>query len=211
MSNVLEQMQKDLCQGNVTEVEAAAQQALDEGMSAREILDKGLIAGMDVVGARFKAGDLFIPEVLMAAKAMHAGLEVLRPQLVRSGAPSLGKVVIGTVAGDLHDIGKNLVGMMLEGAGFDIVDLGSDVAPAKFVEALRAEEANLIGMSSLLTTTMPAMESTIQAVAEAGLRDQVKILVGGAPVTASFADKIGADGYAPDAASAVDAARSFIV
>lgn len=210
MSNILEQMQKDLYDGNTDEVKAATQKALDEGMSAQEILSGGLIAGMDEVGKDFKAGDLFIPEVLMSAKAMHAGLDVLRPLLAESGAPTLAKIVIGTVAGDLHDIGKNLVGMMLEGAGFDIVDLGTDVSPEKFVEAVRTADAKLLGMSSLLTTTMPSMKTTIEALTKAGLRDQVKVIVGGAPVTAGFAQDIGADAYAPDAASAVDTARDLV-
>ncbi len=210
MSNILEQMQKDLYDGKADEVGTATQNALDEGMSAQEILSDGLIGGMDKVGKDFKAGDLFIPEVLMSAKAMHAGMAVLRPLLAESGALSLAKMVIGTVVGDLHDIGKNLVGMMLEGAGFEIIDLGTDVSPEKFVEAVRAEGADLVGMSALLTTTMPSMKATIEALTEAGLRDRVKVIVGGAPVTASFAEGIGADAYAPDAASAVDTARSLM-
>ena len=210
MSNILEQMQKDLYDGKADEVGTATQKALDEGMSAQEILSDGLIGGMDEVGKDFKAGDLFIPEVLMSAKAMHAGMAVLRPLLAASDALSLAKIVIGTAAGDLHDIGKNLVGMMLEGAGFEIIDLGTDVSPEKFVEAVRAEGADLVGMSALLTTTMPSMKATIEALTEAGLRDRVKVIVGGAPVTASFAEEIGADAYAPDAASAVDTARSLV-
>ena len=210
MSNILEQMQKDLYDGKADEVGTATQKALDEGMSAQEILSDGLTSGMDEVGKDFKAGDLFIPEVLMSAKAMHAGMAVLRPLLAESGALSLAKMVIGTVTGDLHDIGKNLVGMMLEGAGFEIIDLGTDVSPEKFVEAVRAEGADLVGMSALLTTTMPSMKATIEALTEAGLRGRVKVIVGGAPVTASFAEGIGADAYAPDAASAVDTARSLV-
>jgi len=210
MSNILEQMQKDLYDGKADEVGTATQKALDEGMSAQEILSDGLIGGMDEVGKDFKAGDLFIPEVLMSAKAMHAGMAVLRPLLAASDALSLAKIVIGTAAGDLHDIGKNLVGMMLEGAGFEIIDLGTDVSPEKFVEAVRAEGADLVGMSALLTTTMPSMKATIEALTEAGLRDSVKVIVGGAPVTAGFAEDIGADAYAPDAASAVDTARNLV-
>jgi 5-methyltetrahydrofolate--homocysteine methyltransferase len=210
MSKLLEQMQQDLYSGKAEEVGAATQKALAEGLSAQEILNDGLIAGMDEVGKDFRTGELFIPEVLMSAQAMHAGLEVLRPLLAKSGAPSLAKMVIGTAAGDLHDIGKNLVGMMLEGAGFEVIDLGTDVSPEKFVETARAEGAKLLGMSSLLTTTMPAMKTTIEALTEAGLRDSVKVIVGGAPVTASFAKEIGADAYAPDAASAVETARSLI-
>nr|HID12240.1 cobalamin-binding protein [Anaerolineae bacterium] len=210
MSNILEQMKEDLYNGKADEVAAATQKALDEGLSAQEILNDGLIAGMDVVGRDFKAGVLFIPEVLLCARAMHAGLGVLRPLLAEAGAPSLGKMVIGTVAGDLHDIGKNLVSMMLQGAGFEIVDLGTDVSAERFVEAVRAEGAELVGMSALLTTTMPAMKTTIEALVEAGLRERVKVLIGGAPVTARFAKEIGADAYAPDAATAVDTARSLI-
>jgi len=166
---------------------------------------------MEKVGKDFKAGDLFIPEVLMCAKTMHAGLDVLRPLLVGSEATLLGKIVIGTVAGDLHDIGKNLVRMMMEGAGFEVIDLGVSVPPEKFVETAISKGAQLIGMSALLTTTMPSMKTTIEALAKAGLRDRVKVLVGGAPVTASFAESIGADAYAPDAVSAVDMARELIM
>jgi 5-methyltetrahydrofolate--homocysteine methyltransferase len=209
MSNILGQMQKDLYEGNVDAVRTATEKALAEGLSAQEILNDGLIGGMDVVGRDFKAGDLFIPEVLIAARAMHAGLDVLRPILAESGVETVGKMVIGTVSGDLHDIGKNLVAMMMEGAGFEIVDLGTDVKPDEFVAAVRNEGAALLGMSALLTTTMPSMQTTIEALVEAGLRDKVKVMVGGAPVTASFAEKIGADAYAPDAASAVDTARSL--
>ncbi len=209
MSNILERMREDIYNGNVDEVAAATQKALDEGMSAQEILNNGLVGGMDVVGRDFKAGILFIPEVLLCAKTMHAGLEVLRPLLAESDVLSLGKIVIGTMAGDLHDIGKNLVGMMLQGAGFEIVDLGTDVSPEKFVEAVR-EGANLVGMSALLTTTMPGMKTTIEALTEAGLRDHVKVIIGGAPVTAGFAKDIGADAYAADAASAVDVARGLV-
>jgi 5-methyltetrahydrofolate--homocysteine methyltransferase len=211
MSNVLEEIQKDLYSGKLDGVKKGVKKALEEGMSAQEVLAKGLLAGMDKVGKDFKAGDLFIPEVLMCAKAMHGGLDILKPLLVGSGTALLGKVVIGTVAGDLHDIGKNLVRMMLEGAGFEIIDLGVSVSPEKFIEAVRANGAKLIGMSALLTTTMPAMKLTIEGLKKAGIRENVKVLVGGAPVTASFAESIGADAYAPDAASAVDVARELIM
>ncbi len=210
MSKLLEQMQEDLYNGQAAAVEAATKTGLDQGLSAKEILDDGLIAGMDVVGRDFRAGELFIPEVLIAAKAMHAGLEILRPLLAESGAPSMGKMVIGTVQGDLHDIGKNLVSMMMQGAGFEMIDLGTDVTPDQFVDAVKANGPDLIGMSALLTTTMPAMKATVEALTEAGLREQVKVIIGGAPVTADFATQIGADGYAPDAAAAVDAARDLI-
>ncbi len=213
MSNVLEQMQKDLYEGNADAVKEGVEKALAEGMPAAEILESGLIGGMNVVGRDFKAGDLYIPEVLMCARAMHAGLEVLRPLLAESRTGGsrafLGKLVIGTVQGDMHDIGKNLVSMMLEGAGFEVTDLGIDVPPAKFVEAVRAQDAKIVGMAAMLTTTMPVMRNVIEALAEAGLRDKVKVMVGGAPVTSSFARQIGADAYAPDAATAVDVARGL--
>ena len=210
MSNVIEEIQKDLYSGKLDGVKKGVKKALEEGMSAQEVLAKGLLAGMDKVGKDFKAGDLFIPEVLMCAKAMHGGLDILKPLLVGLGTSLLGKVVIGTVAGDLHDIGKNLVRMMLEGAGFEIIDLGVSVSPEKFVEAVKANGAKLMGMSALLTTTMPSMKLTIEGLKKAGIRENVKVLVGGAPVTASFAESIGADAYAPDAASAVDVARELI-
>jgi 5-methyltetrahydrofolate--homocysteine methyltransferase len=178
-------------------------------MAPGEILAGALIAGMDEVGKDFKAGDLFVPEVLIAARAMHAGMGVLRPLLAESDIPSAGKYLIGTVEGDLHDIGKNLVKMMIEGAGFETVDLGTDVKPDAFVDAVREHQPTIVGMSALLTTTMVNMRSTIEALEEAGLRDSIKIMVGGAPVTAAFAEEIGADAYAPDAASAVDVAREF--
>ena len=213
MSSTLEQMQKDLYEGNADAVRAGVEKALAEGMSAPEILDKGLIGGMDIVGHDFKCGDLYIPEVLLCARAMHAGLDVLKPLLAEShggtGRASLGKLVIGTVQGDMHNIGKNLVSMMLEGAGFEVTDLGIDVPPAKFVETVRAEQPKIIGMAAMLTTTMPVMRTVIEALAEAGLRDKVKVLVGGAPVTSAFARQIGADAYAPDAATAVDVARGL--
>jgi len=210
MPNLLEQMQADLYDGNMDAVEAATRKAIDDGMSPKEILDNGLIAGMDVVGRDFKAGDLFIPEVLLCARAMHTGLEILRPLLAESGILAQGKLVIGTVTGDLHDIGKNLVSMMFQGAGFEVVDLGVDVSPEEFVEAVRTENADLVGMSALLTTTMPSMKATIDALTKAGLRDKVKVLIGGAPVTAKYAEDIGADSFAPDAGAAVDTARNLL-
>jgi 5-methyltetrahydrofolate--homocysteine methyltransferase len=173
------------------------------------VLNEGLIAGMDRVGADFRDGELFVPEVLIAARAMHAAMDILRPLLAQGDVASAGKVAIGTVSGDLHDIGKNLVGMMLEGAGFTIIDLGVDVSPDKFIAAIQSDRPNIIAMSALLTTTMPGMTRTIEALGEAGLRGQVKVMVGGAPVTKAFADEIGADGYAPDAASAVETARAL--
>jgi 5-methyltetrahydrofolate--homocysteine methyltransferase len=209
MADILQKIASNLYDGEDKEVAELVQQALDQGLEPGEVLQGGLIAGMDEVGRDFKAGDLFVPEVLIAARAMHAGMAVLRPLLAESDTPSAGKYLIGTVKGDLHDIGKNLVRMMLEGAGFDTVDLGTDVEPQAFVDAVREHKPRLIGMSALLTTTMVQMKTTIEALEEAGLRDSVKIMVGGAPVTDAFAKEIGADAYAADAASAVDVARSM--
>ncbi|UCC97949.1 MAG: corrinoid protein [Phycisphaerales bacterium] len=182
--------------------------ALEEGAAPKSVLDEGLIAGMDIVGARFKKNEIYIPEVLIAARAMKMAMEILEPELVKAGVEPVGKLLIGTVQGDLHDIGKNLVAMMLKGAGFEVIDLGVDVGPEKFVEQIKASNAHLIGMSALLTTTMPGMERTIQALKDAGV--SAKVMIGGAPVTQDYADKIGADGYAPDAASAVDMAKSLV-
>ena len=209
-SNILEQIASNLYQGEDKAVADLVRQGLDQEMSPGEILNGGLIAGMDEVGRDFKAGDLFVPEVLIAARAMHAGMNILRPLLAESDVPTAGKYVIGTAQGDLHDIGKNLVKMMLEGAGFETIDLGTDVSPDEFVAAVREHQPQLVGMSALLTTTMPGMKATIEGLEEAGLRDTVKIMVGGAPVTAAFAEQIGADAYAPDAASAVDVARDLV-
>jgi 5-methyltetrahydrofolate--homocysteine methyltransferase len=182
--------------------------ALDEGTAAKSILDHGLIAGMDVVGSLFKKNEIYIPEVLIAARAMKMAMELLAPALAKAGVKPVGKFLIGTVQGDLHDIGKNLVAMMLKGAGFEVTDLGVDVMPEKFVERAKAAKSQLIGMSALLTTTMPSMEKTIKALRTAGVT--AKIMIGGAPVTQGYADKVGADGYAPDAASAVDVAKSLV-
>jgi 5-methyltetrahydrofolate--homocysteine methyltransferase len=210
MSDLLEQIGEQLYEGDDEAVAELTQKALDQGMTPKEVLQSGLLKGMDEVGRDFRDGDLFVPEVLIAARAMHAGMAILRPLLADSDVPSSGKIVLGTVKGDLHDIGKNLVGMMLEGGGFEIIDLGIDVPAERFVETVAAEQPDLIGMSALLTTTMPSMQQTIAALDEAGLRDGVKILIGGAPVTRSFAEEIGADGYAADAASAVDLARELV-
>ena len=182
--------------------------ALAESMPAKSVLDEGLIAGMDVIGARFKKNEVYIPEVLIAARAMKMAMAILEPELAREGVEPLGKCLIGTVQGDLHDIGKNLVAMMLKGAGFEVVDLGVDVEPEKFVEQVKAANAHVVGLSALLTTTMPGMEKTLKALRDAG--DSVKVMIGGAPVTQDYADRIGADGYAADAASAVDVAKSLV-
>ena len=182
--------------------------ALEEGASAESVLNNGLIAGMDVIGGRFKKNEIYIPEVLIAARAMKMAMEILEPALVEAGIKPRGKFLIGTVQGDLHDIGKNLVAMMLKGAGFEVIDLGVDVGPEKFVEQAKATGVQVIGMSTLLTTTMPSMEKTLKALKEAGV--PAKVMIGGAPVTQGYADKIGADSYSPDAASAVDMAKALV-
>ena len=210
MSELLGKMAESLIAGNIDEVVNLTKEALEGGAAPADILDQGLLAGMDVVGQRFKAEEMFIPEVLRCAKCMHGAMEILRPLLAETGAESIGTLIIGTVKGDLHDIGKNLVGMMFEGAGFNVVDLGIDKEPQVFVDAIKEHNAKLIGMSALLTTTMPKMGETINAIQEAGVRDQVKILVGGAPITAAFAEEIGADGYASNAASAVEKGKELI-
>ena len=210
MSELLGKMAESLIAGKIDEVVNLTKEALDGGAAPADILDQGLLAGMDVVGQRFKAEEMFIPEVLRCAKCMHGAMDILRPLLAETGAKSIGTLIIGTVKGDLHDIGKNLVGMMFEGAGFDVVDIGIDKEPQVFVDAIKEHKAKLIGMSALLTTTMPKMGETINAIKEAGIRDQVKILVGGAPITAAFAVEIGADGYASNAASAVDKGKALM-
>jgi len=182
--------------------------AINENMSPEKILTEGLIAGMNVIGARFKKNEVYIPEVLIAARAMKMAMEILEPKLVAAGVKPVGKAMIGTVQGDLHDIGKNLVAMMLKGAGFEVIDMGVDVSPEKYVEQAKATGAQIIGMSALLTTTMPAIEKSIKALKDAGVK--AKVMIGGAPVTQAYADKIGADGYSADAASAVDLAKSLI-
>ena len=209
MSEVLSQISEMLQKGKRKDVTRLCQQAIDEGLDANDILTKGLLAGMDVVGARFKANEIFVPQVLVSARAMKAGSEVLKPYLSEEGAAGKGKIVMGTVQGDLHDIGKNLVIMMFEGKGFEVVDLGVDVSPEKFVQTAIDENADIIGMSALLTTTMPMMAEVVKAAEEAGIRDRVKIMVGGAPVTDAFCQQIGADAYTSDAASAADKAVEF--
>jgi 5-methyltetrahydrofolate--homocysteine methyltransferase len=210
MSDVLMQIVEVLYQGDDESVSSLTQKALDEGIEPGEVLKNGLLAGMDRVGVDFRAGDLFVPEVLISARAMHAGMDILRPLLSESDMASSGKIVIGTVQGDMHDIGKNLVGMMLEGGGFEVIDIGIDLSPDRFVEVVKAERPNIVGMSALLTTTMQNMRHTIDALENAGLREEVSVIIGGAPVTKEYADEIGADGYAPDAGSAVELARSLM-
>ena len=190
-------------------VEQLVNEALAEGVAAEVILNEGLVVGMNEIGELFKTGEVYVPEVLVAARAMKAGTAILKPLLLSANVQTLGTVAIGTVEGDLHDIGKNLVGMMLEGTGFTVMDLGENVSPAAFVQAVK-DGAQVIGMSALLTTTMPNMAATIEALKEAGLRDQVKVMIGGAPITQEYCDQIGADGYSTDAASAADLAKKLL-
>jgi 5-methyltetrahydrofolate--homocysteine methyltransferase len=210
MSETLSNLSTAVIEGNLEVMEDLTKQALDEGKEAQEVLNDGLMPGMDHVGVEFKAGNMFVPEVLRSARAMQASMNILRPILAESGIELAGKVLLGTVKGDLHDIGKNLVAMMCEGAGFEVKDLGKDVEPDTFVEEVKNFEPDVLGMSALLTTTMRAMEHTIKSLEEAGVRDQVKIIIGGAPVTQAFADQIGADGYASNAASASELAKKLI-
>ncbi len=210
MSEILKRMSSAVIQGQRDDTRQMARDAIEGGCSAEEVLYQGLMPGMDHVSGEFKAGRMFVPEVMRSARAMLNAMEVIKPIMVKNGIRMAGKVLLGTVQGDLHDIGKNLVGMMCEGAGFEIHDLGADVAPGQFVEAVKTFEPDIVGMSALLTTTMRAMEGTVQALVEAGVRDRVKVMIGGAPVTQAFADRIGVDGYAPDAAAAADKAKHLI-
>jgi 5-methyltetrahydrofolate--homocysteine methyltransferase len=204
------QMQDDLYDGMKEEVAAQTREALKRNFSPQEVLGLGLVAGMDIVGVDFRDGVLFVPEVLMAANAMKAGMEILRPLLVETGAARIGTMVIGTVKGDIHDIGKNLVAMMMEGAGFEVINLGINNDADKFLEAIKQHQPDIIGMSALLTTTMPYMKVVIDALGEEGLRDTVYVMVGGAPVTETFAKAVGADAYGRDAAVAVELAKAFM-
>ena len=210
MDQTLEPIYKAVLIGDKDAATENVQAALDAGKDAGVILQESLIPAMEEVGQLFEAGEYYVPEMLIAARAMQAGLALLKPLLVDSDIKPTGKVAIGTVKGDLHDIGKNLVGMMLEGAGFEIYDLGTDVPPEKFIGVINEEEVDILAMSALLTTTMPMMETTIKAVDEAGLRDAVKIIIGGAPVTNEYAEKIGADGFAPDASQAASLAKTLV-
>lgn len=205
----MEALAQAIINGKAPDAKKITEEAIAEGMNPGDILNNGLVAGMNVVGMKFKNNEFYVPEVLIAARAMKMAMEVLRPKLASSGVEAKGKVAIGTVAGDLHDIGKNLVAMMLEGAGFEIIDLGVDVKPQAFVEAVK-DGANVIALSALLTTTMPAMKDTIETLKSEGVRDQASVMIGGAPVTQNYADEISADGYAPDAASAVDKAKELL-
>ena len=199
-----EELSNSVISGNLAKVKRVTQALIDEGVSPLDIINQGLIAGMGVVGARFKNGEMYVPEVLVAARSMSAGIEMVKPLLADQEMPSAGKVLLGTVKGDLHDIGKNLVGMMLESRGYTVINAGIDVSPEKFVQAIKEHKPNVLAMSALLTTTMLHMKDTIELMKEEGVKDQVKVIVGGAPISQDFSDEVGADGFAPDAASAVD-------
>ncbi len=209
-AEILELIQDDLYDGLTPEVVASVNELLRRGMTPYDVLTQGLVAGMDVVGVDFRDGILFVPEVLMAAKAMKAGMAILRPLLVETGAPQIGTMVIGTVKGDIHDIGKNLVGMMMEGAGFSVVNLGINVDADKFLAAIHEHKPDILGMSALLTTTMPYMKVVIDTLKEVGLRDKIIVLVGGAPLNEAFAEEIEADAYCRDAAIAVETAKKLV-
>ena len=210
MNETFSKLYNAILEGELAETKEAVQASLDAGLEPSQILSDGMIAAMNEVGKRFEEGDYFVPEMLVAARAMQGGLGLLQPYLVSSDVKSAGKVIIGTVKGDLHDIGKNLVKLMLEGAGFEVHDLGVDVQPGKFIEAIRVQGAQIVAMSALLTTTMPNMETTIKAIEEAGLRDQVKIIIGGAPVTDQYAQTIGADSFSPDAGQVASKVHELI-
>ncbi len=210
MGELLQELSKALEKGDTGRVSQLTQRAIAAELDPKQILDSGLIAGMTVVGNRFKKHEMFLPEVLLAAKAMYAGMDLLKPLLIRVGIATLGKVVIGTVRGDLHDIGKKLVGIMLRGAGFDVIDLGKDVSPERFIEAAGNEAAQVIGMSALLTTTMPVMQQVVELAKKQGIYDDIKIIVGGAPLSAEYAAHIGAHAYCFDAIKAVDCVKGYL-
>ena len=206
----IKEIYNNILEGQAGAVKEEVQAALDAGINVSVILNEGMISAITEVGRLFEIGEFYVPEMLIASRAMQSGLTLLEPYLKEADVKAAGKVVIGTVKGDLHDIGKNLVAMMLKGAGFEIIDLGTDVAPEKFVETAREQGAQIVALSALLTTTMPSMKATIEAFAAAGLRDQVKVMIGGAPITQSYADQIGADGYSPDASRAIATAISLV-
>ena len=208
--DLLSEMSEALQKGDDAKVGELTQKAIDEGMQPKVVLDDGLIAGMDVIGKRFRNHEIFLPDVLLSARAMYAGMDLLKPLFLQDGVPNIGKVVLGTVQGDLHDIGKNLVCIMLKGAGFEIVDLGKDVPPEVFVDTAEKEEAGIIGMSTLLTTTAPAMSRVIEILKERGLDGKIRTIVGGAPVSQDLAKEIGADAYGYDAANAVDSVKDMV-
>lgn len=207
---LLQEIANCIINGKAPDTEQLVQKALDAGIPVRDVLNEGMIAGMDVVGQKFKNNEFYVPEVLIAARAMKTGMKLLKPRFAEAGVEPIAKLALGTVKGDLHDIGKNLVAMMLEGAGFEIIDVGVDVTSEKFAAAIKENNAQVIGMSALLTTTMLNMKSTIEALKNDGIRNSIKVIIGGAPVTQSYADEIGADGYAADAATAVTEVKRLL-
>ena len=208
--NLLQQLSEHLFSGDVQKVSELTQQAVREKIPPRDVLDKGLLAGMSLVGEKFRDHEIFLPDVLLAAKAMYAGLGILKPLMIQENVPTMGKVVIGTIQGDLHDIGKNLVGIMLRGAGFDVIDLGNDVSPERFISTAESQQADVIGMSALLTTTMPGMKTVVDLAKERHLYGKVKIIVGGAPLSSDYAKEIGADAYCFDGMNAVETVKSLV-
>lgn len=210
MDEILDQLFDSIIDGEIEAAPNLVQAALDGGVQPRDLLRDCMIPAMRETGALFESGDFFVPEMLMSARAMQAGLEVLKPRLTETGIQAIGKVVIGTVQGDVHEIGKNLVAIMMEGVGFEVVDLGADVKPVVFIEAVQAHQPDVLGLSALLTTTMPQLQVTIEALRDAGALEGIKVMVGGAPVTAEFAQRIGADGFAPTANQAAELARSYV-
>jgi 5-methyltetrahydrofolate--homocysteine methyltransferase len=210
MTSVLEELREVVIQGKPDEAAELVQKAIDDQTDPGSIVDDALIPAMTVTGDRFEVGEFCLPEMMLSARAMQASMDLLQPLLAETGRKPVGIVVIGTVKGDLHDIGKNLVATLLKGAGFEIVDLGANVPPERFVQAVKEQRADMVGMSALLTTTLPMMEETIKALIEAGVRDQVRVLIGGAPATNGYAEQIGADGYAPDASAATKTARELL-
>jgi 5-methyltetrahydrofolate--homocysteine methyltransferase len=208
--DILKEITISLGKGDDDKVSELTRMGIEEEIPPKKILDEGLIGGMKIVGEKYKSHEIFLPQVLLSAKAMYAGMDLLKPLFVKEGMPNLGKVVVGSVQGDLHDIGKNLVGIMLKGAGFEIVDLGNNVSPEKFVETAKKEKATIIGMSALLTTTMPVMKITVDLLKEEGLGDKIKTIIGGAPVTEEFARRIGADAYGYDSTKAVECVKELV-
>ncbi len=210
MMDLVKEILENLQHGDDEKVTALTKKALEEKIQPKDILDKGLIAGMNIIGEKYKAHEIFLPDVLLAAKAMHAGMDLLKPLFIQEGIPTIGKVIIGSVHGDLHDIGKNLVGIMLKGAGFEVIDLGNNVPPEKFIETAQQVNAAVIGMSALLTTTMPVMKRVVDLLKEKGLSARIKIIIGGAPVSEEFAQEIGADAYGYDSVNAVETVKKLI-
>ncbi|HZK85978.1 MAG TPA: corrinoid protein [Desulfosporosinus sp.] len=210
MSNILEELTQRVIEGKLEMVKELTRQAIASGLEPEEIINQGLIMGMNVVGVRFKAGDMYVPEVLMCARSMSGGMELVKPLLMGKELPSAGKVLIGTVKGDLHDIGKNLVAMLLESVGFTVINLGTDISTEQFIQAIKEHNPDVLGLSALLTTTMLGMKDVIDQLVEEGMRDKIKVIIGGAPISQEFSDEIGADGFAPDGASATELCQKLL-